>query len=162
MMLKRSALIMPQQEAALSFGRKDTMNPQTKKVSAQTEEARGRVVLLFSIRNEFLDHYQGIFLKLGFTPIRATTVEAALAILRLVVVVFIVVDQDSGIPIGRKILQRAHEAQPDALALVVSEKPDPRFRREAQALGVSEYLKHPAIPENFARVLRLVQEGMRQ
>ncbi|HET9179068.1 MAG TPA: hypothetical protein VFQ24_11985 [Terriglobia bacterium] len=134
------------------------MGPQVSESSARSESAEGCVVLVFSTDRDFLEHYRGVFLSLGFVPITAATVEAALAILRLMVVAFVVVDQSSGIEADRNILKRVQSAQPHALALVIAEQPDPLFRREALALGAAEYLHHPADSKDFAHAFHLVCE----
>src|SRR5690242_1289204 len=91
------------------------MGRQVSEFSTRTEGAEGCVVLVFSTDRDFLEHYRGVFLSLGFVPITAATVEAALAILRLMVVAFVVVDQSSGMEADRNILKRVQSAQPHAL-----------------------------------------------
>lgn len=134
------------------------MGRQVSESSTRTDGAEGCVVLVFSTDRDFLEHYRGVFLSLGFVPITAATVEAALAILRLMVVAFVVVDQSSGMEADRNILKRVQSAQPHALALVIAQQPDAHFRREALALGAAEYLHHPADPKDFAHAFHLVYE----
>lgn len=137
------------------------MGRQASESLTRTEGAEGCVVLVFSTDRDFLEHYRGVFLSLGFVPITAATVEAALAILRLMVVAFVVVDQSSGMEADRNILKRVQSAQPHALALVIAQQPDADFRREALALGAAEYLRHPADPKDFAHAFHLVCEEVR-
>lgn len=137
------------------------MGRQVSEFSTRTEGAEGCVVLVFSTDRDFLEHYRGVFLSLGFVPITAATVEAALAILRLMVVAFVVVDQSSGMEADRNILKRVQSAQPHALALVIAQEPDALFRREALALGAAEYLHHPADSKDFAQAFHLAYEEVR-
>ena len=115
----------------------------------RAQRAEGCVVLIFSTKDEFLEHYREVALSLGFVPMTVETPDAAIAILRLMVVAFVVIDQSSGIQATRTILKRVQQDQAHALALVVAQEPDPRFRREALSLGAAEYLDHPAAPEDF-------------
>lgn len=117
------------------------------------EEVEGCVALIFSGDREFLDHYQELFMKLGFAPVTASTPEAALAILRLTIVTFVVVDQGGRIFESRGVLERARETQRHAPALVITRKPDPNFRHEALALGAVDYLDHPAHPDDIVHAL---------
>jgi ActR/RegA family two-component response regulator len=125
-------------------------------------DVAGCVVLIFSKDRSFLDHYREIFVSLGFVPITATTAEAALAILRLMVVAFVVVDQSSGIPESRKILEHARDAQRHGLVLVIAREANPHFRCEALALGAVEYLIHPVVPDDFVHALHLIHESVRR
>lgn len=138
------------------------MDRQVCESSSTPESAEGCVVLVYSTDRDFLEHYRGVFLSLGFVPITAATLEAAMAILRLMVIAFAVVDQSSGIEANRNILRRIQISQPHAVALVVAEESDPHFRREALALGAAEYLHHPADPKDFAHAFHLVHEEVRQ
>ncbi len=138
------------------------MAQQETETSLRTESAKGCVVLVFSTKRDFLEHYRGVFSSLGLVPITVTTAVAAAAILRLMIVGFVVVDQSNGSRANRKILTRVHDDQPHALALVVAQEPDPHFRREALALGAAEYLNHPVAPDDFVQALQMVEGGVRQ
>lgn len=138
--------------------RKCTMGRQEFRSSTRTDGAEGCVVLVFSTDRDFLEHYRGVFLSLGFVPITAATVEAAMAILRVMVVAFVVVDQSSGMEANRNVLKRVQHAQPRALALVIADALDPHFRYEALSLGAAEYLHHPVDPKDFAHAFHLDYE----
>lgn len=60
------------------------------------EDMPGCAVLIFSAERAFIEHYCGMFISLGFKPVAATTVDEAVAFLRLLVVAVVVVDRASG------------------------------------------------------------------
>jgi len=121
--------------------------------SIPKEDAAGCAVLIFSGEQSFLEYYRGIFISMGFTTLTATTPEATLAILRLSVVAFVVVDQGGVVLESRRVLERARETQLYAPVLVISRKPDANSRREALALGAAGYLDHPALPGDIIHEL---------
>jgi ActR/RegA family two-component response regulator len=117
------------------------------------EDIEGCVALIFSSNRGFLDYYRGLFMKLGFAPVTATTSVAALGILRLTIVAFVVVDQGGATFESRRVLERARQTQQHAPVLVITQKPDPHFRHEALALGAVDYLDHPALPDDIVHAL---------
>ena len=132
------------------------MAQQTLESSIRAEDVKGCVVLVFSAERDFLDHYREVFLSLGLVPITATSVAAAIAILKLMVVAMVVIDQSSGTPAVRKILKRAHKVQPHALGFVIGQDPELRFGSEESLLGPAKFLDHPAAPKDFAHVFQVV------
>jgi DNA-binding response OmpR family regulator len=123
--------------------------------SIPKEDVAGYAVLIFSTERSFLEYYRGMFISMGFITFTATTPEATLAILRLTVVAFVIVDQGSGIFESRGILERTRKTEQNTPVLVITRIPDPNSHREAQALGAAGYLEHPAPPgEILARARR--------
>ncbi len=121
--------------------------------SIPKEDAAGCDVLIFSGEPSFLEYYRGMFISMGLTPLTTSTPEATLAILRLAVVAFVVVDQGSEIFESRRVLERARETHQYAPVLVITRKPDANLRREALALGAAGYLDHPALPGDIVHEL---------
>jgi len=108
------------------------------------EDSSACAVLIFSADRTFTKHYCGIFLSLGFTPVTATTTEAAIALLRLLVVTLVVVDEESGKSENGQILRRSRDMQYHAPVFVIGGTSNQDFRRQAMALGATDYLDHPA------------------
>lgn len=119
----------------------------------RTDEAAECFALIFSSNRDFFSYYREMFISLGFIPIIATTPEAAFAILRLTVVVFVIVDQDEGIFESRRVLDRARQTHQHAPILVVTHKADADSRREALAHGATGYLGHPALRGEIVHAL---------
>lgn len=116
-------------------------------------EFKGSAVLIYSGDRAFLDYYRSMFLSLGLTPVTATTSEAAVAILRLVIVAYVVVDAEGGLERCRQVMRRAYETQHHAPVLVVSQKDDPDFRHKAMTMGATDCLEHPAPPDHMLHAL---------
>ncbi len=116
-------------------------------------DCNGCAVLVYSSDRVFLDYYRTMVLSLGFTPVTATTPEAAVAILRLMIVASVVVDAE-GIGEGfRRVVRRAREAQQHAPVVAVSRKLDADFRHQVKAMGAADCLKHPALRDDMVHVL---------
>lgn len=113
----------------------------------------GCAILIYSRDRAFLDYYRAMFLSLGLAPVTATTSEAALAILRLVIVAYVVLDEEAGHEGCRQVMHRACRTQRHAPVVVVSRKPDPDFQSQAMTMGAADYLNHPAFPDDFVHVL---------
>lgn len=126
------------------------------------EHTPGCAVLIFSSDRGFVEHYFNMFNSLGLRPVPATTPEAAVAILRMLVVALIVVDEGRGKVESCQILQRARDIQFHAPVLVVSRRPDADFRQEVLTLGAADYLDHPAHSEDVIRALLPSYPGARQ
>ena len=118
-----------------------------------SEDMPGCAVLIFSPDRSFIEHYCGMFMSLGFKPVIATTVEAAVALLRLLVVALVVVDEESGKIESGQILRRSRDMQYHAPVLVFGGRSDPDFRCQALALGAADYLDHPAFPGDIIHAL---------
>ena len=114
---------------------------------------RGCVVLIFSSDRVFLDYYRAMFLGLGFSPVTATTPQAAKGILRLAIIVYMVVDLDEGLQTSREIIHYARQTQSHAPVVVMSRKPHQNLHPEAASLGATEYLEHPALPDEMVQAL---------
>lgn len=138
------------------------MAHQTVESSVRAGSVDGCVVLVVSTERDFLDHYREVFRALGLVPITATSVAAAMAILNLMIVAMVVVDQRNGLPDVRKVLKRAQNAQPHALGFVIGQDPELRLPNAALELGAAEYLDHPAAAQDFAQAFGLVHGGVRQ
>lgn len=119
----------------------------------ECEDAPGCVVLIFSTDRGFLIRYCEMFISLGFKPLTASTPEAATALLRLLVMSLVVLDQESGTAECCQILRRARDLQYHAPALVIARTSDHSFRYEALSLGAADYLDHPALPEDIIHAL---------
>jgi DNA-binding NtrC family response regulator len=135
------------------------MAQQALESTVRAEGAEGCVVLVVSTGRDFLDHYRKVFLSLGLVPITATSARAATAILNLMVVAMVVIDQRNGTQAVHKVLKRAHDLQPHALGFVIGHDPDFRLPHEAPAPEVAEYLDHPAAAQDFVHAFQLVHEG---
>ena len=128
------------------------MNP-TEPDDIEITDFKGCAVLIYTGDRSFLNYYRAMFLSLGFTPITATTPEAAVAILRLMIVAFVLVDAEDGLEGCRHLMHRARETQPHAPVVVVSRKPDPDFRHQAKTMGATDCLEHPVLADNMAHAL---------
>lgn len=125
------------------------------------EDVPGCAVLIFSTDRTFIEHYRVLFRSLGFSPVTVTTPEAALAILRLMVVALVVVDFEDGPFDSRQILEGARSTQYYAPVLVIGRKSDQDFREQALALGAADYLDHPAHPDDIIHALLPSHAGAR-
>ena len=114
---------------------------------------KGCAVLVYSEDREFLEYYRTMFLSLGLAPVTATTPEAAMAILRLVIVAYVVVDAGSGIEVCRQVVHRARETQHHAPVVVVSRKTDPDFRHQAMTMGAADCIEHPLLRDSLVHAL---------
>lgn len=119
----------------------------------EREDAPGCVVLIFSTDRGFSIHNCETFISLGFKPLTASTPEAATALLRLLVMSLVVLDQQSGTAECRQILRYAQDLQYHAPVLVIARASDGNFRHEALSLGAADYLDHPALPEDIIHAL---------
>jgi len=138
------------------------MAEQTLGSSVRAEGVKGCVVLVVSAERDFLDHYREVFLAPGLVPITATSAAAAMAIMNLMVVAMVVVDQRNGVPAVHKVLKHAQNAQPHALGFVIGHDRKLDLPHEGPALGDAEYLDHPAAAQDFLHAFQLVHEGVRQ
>ena len=124
-----------------------------KSVKSKISDHKGRVVLLYSGDQEFLKYYRSMFLSLGLTPVTARTPEAALGFLRLMVVAFVVVDQNQGIPRCGQVIRHARAMPYHASVIVISRKQDRDFRDTTTDLGATKYLNHPALQDDMLHAL---------
>lgn len=125
----------------------------TKFDNLEIPDYKGCAVLIYSGDRRFLDYYRTMFLSLGLTPVTAATSEAALAILRLMIVAYFVVDAKGGLEGCRQLIDRARETQHHAPVLVVSQKPDQDFRQRAMTMGATDCMEHPALMDNMLHAL---------
>ncbi|HET7212155.1 MAG TPA: hypothetical protein VFL79_01085 [Terriglobia bacterium] len=119
----------------------------------EREDAPGCVVLIFSTDRGFLIRYCEMAISMGFKPLTASTPEAATALLRLLVMSLVVLDQESGTAECCQILRRARDLQYYAPVLVIARASDSNFRHEALSLGAENYLDHPALPDDIIHAL---------
>lgn len=110
-------------------------------------------VLIFSGTKPFIDHHRTILLSVGFVPITANTLEAALAILRMTVIDLVIVDEATGVSETLKILESAGDGWRKIPVLVVSQGFDAKLQRLAMELGAAGYLDHPAFQDDVVRAL---------
>lgn len=113
----------------------------------------GTDVLILSSDREFINHHRAILLSIGFVPITATTLEAALAVLRMIVIELVIVDEEAGTPESQSILIQARNNGQRVPVLVVSQRFDPQSRREALELGAAAYLDRPAFQDDVVQAL---------
>lgn len=121
--------------------------------NAEIPDYKGCAVLIYSGDRRFLDYYREMFLSLGLTPVTATTSKAALAILRLMIVAYVVVDAEGGLEGCRQLMDRARATQHHAPVLVVSQRPDADFRHQAMTMGAADCMEHPALMDNMMHAL---------
>ena len=119
----------------------------------QVADYRGCVVLIFSSDRTFLDYYRTMFLSLGFSPVTATTPQAARGILRLAIIVYMVVDLDEGFQTSLDIIRYARETQSHASVVVMSRKSDENLQPDRADLGATDYLEHPALLDEMVQAL---------
>ena len=119
----------------------------------QVADYRGCVVLIFSSDRMFLDYYRTMFLSLGFSPVTATTPQAARGILRLAIIVYMVVDLDEGLQTSREIIRYARETQSHASVVVINRRSDENLQPDRADLGATDYLEHPALLEEMVQAL---------
>ncbi|HEX5411162.1 MAG TPA: response regulator [Terriglobia bacterium] len=126
---------------------------ETVSMETQVADYRGCVVLIYSSDRPFLDYYRTMFLSLGFSPVTATTSQAAKGILRLAIIVYMVVDLDEGLQTSRELIHYARRTQCHAPVVVMSRKPDQDTQPEARDLGATDYLAHPALMDEMVQAL---------
>lgn len=119
----------------------------------QVADYRGCVVLIYSGDRLFLDYYRTMFLSLGFSPVTATTPQAAKGILRLAIIVYMVVDLDEGLQNSREIIRYARQTQGHAPVVVMSRKSDENLKHDTIGLGATDYLSHPALLDEMVHAL---------
>jgi DNA-binding response OmpR family regulator len=117
------------------------------------EDFQGCPVLIFSNDRGVLDYYRRMFANLGFAPVTATTAEAAVALLRLMIVAFVIVDQGDEFYESRRVVERARQTQVNAPVLLISQNADPDFRHQALAIGATACLNHPVLPDDIVHAL---------
>ena len=119
----------------------------------ESGDYKGCAILIYSGDREFLEYYRAMFHSLGLAPVTATTSEAALAILRLMIVAYVVVDAGCGIEGCRQVVHRARETQHHAPIVLVCRKADPEFRRQAMTMGAADCIEHPLPPDCLVNAL---------
>lgn len=128
--------------------------PQEKQLSTTPQEnALGCAVLIYSTDSGFIEQYRQMLGSLDFVSITTTTPHATMAILRMLVVAFVLVDVGTGRPETRKILQYARTTQYHAPVLLIGRRTDPEFQHKALEMGAAAYLRHPALREDIVNVL---------
>lgn len=110
-------------------------------------------VMVYSNDAGFIDHHRAILLSIGFAPITATSVEMALAILRLMAIELVIVDGETGVPETRRIVKQARREGRHVPVVVVGRKSDEESRRQALELGAVDYLDHPAMQDDVVRAI---------
>ena len=129
------------------------MSEATQKSRIPDTQMPGSNVLILSSDRGFIDHHRAILVSIGFTPITAPTLEAALAVLRLMVIELVIVDEETG-PLGtQRILKRAGDGEQNVPVLVVGRGSDGELQRQARELGAVGYLDRPAFQDDVVRAL---------
>ncbi len=113
----------------------------------------GSSVLIFSSDKGFIDHHRTILLSIGFVPITVNTLEAAVAILRMLVIELVIVDEDADVLETQGILKRAADEGQNVPVLVVSTGADAELPLQAIKLGSAFYLNRPAFQDDVVRAL---------
>ena len=113
----------------------------------------GSNVLIFSSDRGFIDHHRAILVSIGFVPITVNTLEAALAILRMMVIELVIVDERAGVQETERILKRAGDDGQNVPVLVVSTGADTELPIQAIKLGSAFYLSRPAFQDDVVRAL---------
>lgn len=113
----------------------------------------GSDVLILSSNREFIKHHREILRSIGFVPITATSLEAALAVLRMVVIELVIVDEEGGLLATQEILKRARENRRSVPVLVVDRNSDAELRRQALKLGAAGYVDRPAFQDDVVGAL---------
>lgn len=113
----------------------------------------GSDVLIFSSNAEFVEHHRAILLSIGFVPITAGTLGAALAILRLMLIELVIVDGEQGAAETHSILERARDGRPNVPVLVVDQTSDEELGRWVLDMGAADYLYRPALQDDVVRAL---------
>jgi hypothetical protein len=72
------------------------MSETTPSFFTSDEYLPGTDVLIFSNKGKFIENHLKILLSIGFVPITATTLEAAVALLRMTVIELAIVDEETG------------------------------------------------------------------
>jgi len=110
-------------------------------------------VLIFSNDLGFITHHRSILLSIGFVPIVATTLEAALAVLRLIAIELVIVDEGAGVQETQRILKQNRDDSPKVPVLVVSSSCNAELRRQALDLGAAGYLDRSALQDDVVQAL---------
>ncbi len=113
----------------------------------------GSSVLIFSGDRGFIDHHRAILLSIGFVPITMNTLEAALAVLQVMVIELVIVDEGTGVLETQRILKRAGDDGQNVPVLVISAGADAELQPQAFELGSVFYLNRPAFQDDVVRVL---------
>jgi len=113
----------------------------------------GSDILIFSGNPEFVEHHRAVLLSIGFVPIAANTMGAALAIMRLMLIELVIVDGEAETLEIQSILRRARDDWPSVPVLVVDQNPDVEFARQVLNLGAADYLDRPALQDDVVRAL---------
>jgi ActR/RegA family two-component response regulator len=113
----------------------------------------GSTVLIFSSDGSFIDHHRAILLSIGFVPITVHTLEAALAILRVMAPELAIVDEGVGAVDIQRILKRAAENGQNVPVLIVGSGADAELGIQAIEVGSASYLNRPAFQDDVVRAL---------
>lgn len=113
----------------------------------------GSNVLVFSNDKGFIDHHRSILLSIGFVPITATTLDAALTVLRIMVIELVIVDEQAGTYETLRALKQGGDGGESVPVLFVSQSSDAASQCQAPDLGSAGYLDRPAFQDDVVRVL---------
>ena len=113
----------------------------------------GSNVLVFSSDGSFIDHHRAIVLSIGFVPITVHTLEAALAILRVMAIELAILDEGAGALDVQRIMKRATDNGQNVPVLIVGSGADADLGIQAIELGSASYLNRPAFQDDVVRAL---------
>lgn len=129
------------------------MSQSTQKPYISDSQMPGAEVLILSNNRAFIKHHRAILLSIGFVPITVNALEAALAIMHLIVIELVIVDEEAGPLEAQKVLKRARDDGRDVPVLVVSQSPNAELQHQAMELGAVGYLDRPAFQDDVVRAL---------
>lgn len=129
------------------------MSETTQRSAIPEAHLPGSDVLIYSSDKRFIHHHRAILLSIGFAPIAVTTLEAALAALRVMVIELVIVDEEAGAVETQTVLKRAKDDGQNIPVLVVSQSSEGELRQQALDLGAAGYLDRPAFQDDVVRAL---------
>lgn len=130
-------------------------------LTSKISDFRGCVALVYSGDPDFLNYYGSIFVSLGFTPVTATTPDAAAGMLRLTTVALVMVDQGETLQECREVIHRANETRYHASVVVACRMLSCNSRRDVTALKAMDLLQHPAKREDMVRALEKIPSPLK-
>lgn len=129
------------------------MNQATPKPLLPETYVPGSDILIFSSDLEFVEHHREVLLSIGFVPIVAPTLGAALAILRVMLIELVIVDGEAGALEAQSILKLARDDRPGVPVMVISQYPDEELGRQMLELGAANFLDRPALQDDVVHAL---------
>lgn len=129
------------------------MSDTTPKLQLPDAQMLGSDVLILSSDRGFINHHREVLLSIGFVPVTATTVDAAIAVMRWMVIELVIVDEQIGVAETQNVLDYSRGDVRSIPVLVVGQASDVELRRRALELGAANYLDRPAFQDDVVRAL---------